>query len=166
MVGTRFFLRATDRAEREYIEQYVSREAAEAVKTLRQGEAIIHSSTISGVRFFVRAPFSKVSEVTDEEIAQINKAHQSKSTTTGNDVIRDLYKPRLTDRETQALKVIKDHYEKNNAPILAAALQAILGIQGGTRQRLLKQMMEKKLIKKVTLCGKRGRPSHGIVPLP
>jgi DNA helicase HerA-like ATPase len=36
MVTLRFFLRATDRAEHEYIERYESRETVEVIKKLRQ----------------------------------------------------------------------------------------------------------------------------------
>lgn len=165
MIGTRFFLRATDPAEHEYIEQYVSKQAVEMAKNLKEGEAIIQSSTISGVKFYVRAPFSAVCEVTDEEIGQINERRQGEYTPTDNEIIRRTYERELSEKEKQVLSLIKEHYETYNAPILAAELGRRMNMEGGSRQRLVDHMVEKKLVKKVIVGGKRGRPSHGIVPL-
>ena len=76
-----------------------------------------------------------------------------------------MYRANLTEREMQVLTLAKEYYEKNGAPIPAADLGRRMKIQGGSRQRLLDQMVQKGLVKKVTLGGKKGRPSHGIIPL-
>ncbi|NIO03985.1 MAG: hypothetical protein GTN74_05040 [Proteobacteria bacterium] len=165
MIGTRFFLRAMDRAEHEYIEQYLSREAVELAKNLKEGEAIIHSPSISGVKFYVRAPFSAVSEVTDAEIVQINKRCQVEYAPQGNDIIRHMYGPGMNQKENQVLSLVREYYDKYGVPILAAELGRRLGLRGGSRQRLLDQLVEKNLVKKVRLGTKRGRPSDAILPL-
>jgi hypothetical protein len=99
MVGARFFLRATDRAEHDYIEQYVSREAAEIIKKLRAGEAFVHSATVAGAKCYVRAPFSAVSEMSNREIEQINQRQQSSYRAPDNDTIREMYEHKLTVSE-------------------------------------------------------------------
>jgi predicted transcriptional regulator len=161
-VGIRLFLRATDRTEHEYIENYVSKDAVEVVKNLKRGEAFLYNSDIPGVKFYVRPPFSAVREPTDEEIREVNRKHQGMLPT--NDTIRRIYEPKLTEKEAQALSVIREYFRKNNRPILAKELAQRLKIQGGTRQRLLENLLEKKLVKKVEIPVDRGRPVDAFFP--
>lgn len=163
MVNTRFFLRATDRAEHEYIEKYVSNEAVEIVKNLKQGEAFLHSPAIPGVKFFVRAPFSSVKEPSNEEIKRINGRHEMKHTLS-NETVKQMFEPKLTERESRALKIIKEYHELEGGAIFTSEIGRRLKIQGGSRKRLLDKLVERNLVKKVEIKMERGRPAHAFIP--
>ena len=161
MVQNRFFLRATDNAELEYVGNYVSKEAKEIVKNLGVGEALVSSPFVSGVKFLVRPPFSAVRELNDDEIRKVNSNF---ATPENSDSPIKSEKNRI-DREAQALEIIRNYYINSNKPIPAKELEKKLNIQGGSRQRLLDQLVDKKLIKIVKLKTTRGRAPYGIIPL-
>jgi len=156
-VDCRFFLRSTDLTEGKYIEHYLGKEFAEMVKNFQPGESIIFSPMVSGVKFFVRPPFSSLREPSDDEIRAINCRWQSAH-----------YAPRrkaeLSNLEDRALNLIKES-QRSGKTILATELDKKLRISGGTRQRLIDGMADKGLIEKVTI--KRGayRPSLGLISL-
>jgi hypothetical protein len=113
MVNSRFFLRATDNAELEYIENYVSREARDIVKNLGQGEALVHGYAISassGVKVFVRPPFSHVGELSEAELkeiiyaqkAQIVPEHEREFNRSFGEFDDD-FSQQLSEREREAL---------------------------------------------------------------
>lgn len=172
MINSRFFLRASDRVELEYIENYVSREAKDLVRNLKQGEALVHSyalSTTSGVKVYVRPPFSQVGEFTEKElndymgrrpgrVKQQSKYFDQTETNMKTDG--------LTQREEKALRIVLEYYERNKKPITAILLGNKMGVQGGSRQRIIDGLIHKGTIKtiKIPNTGK-GRPIQGLVPL-
>ena len=133
------------------------------MKNLKTGEAILHCPDLPGIKYFVRAPFSSVRELNDDEIRKINGGYRSGNTVPDNDAVRRMLEVRLTEKEERALKIIRDHYERHGVPIKATELEKIMKVRGGTRQRLLERLVETKLIKRVELEG-RGNPL-GLIPL-
>lgn len=176
MINTRMFLRATDNAEFEYIENYVSKEAKEIVKNLKQGEALVHGYAIpnpSGVKVYVRPPFSHVGELSDLELKEIVQSNEPDTYFQQGNSLQDPAESYegssdlpLTEREKAALRIIQEHYEKHNRAITAIELGNRMGLQGGSRQRIIDNLVQKKLVKttKIPNVG-RGRPIQGITPL-
>ena len=176
MINSRFFLRASDKAELEYISDYVSKEATEIVKNLKQGEALVHGYAISassGAKVYVRPPFSHVGELSVLELKEIVKSNETDTYFQQGNSLQDPAESfesssdlPLTEREKMALRIIKEHYEKHNRAITAIELGNRLGLQGGSRQRIIDNLVQKKLVKttKIPNVG-RGRPIQGITPL-
>jgi hypothetical protein len=176
MINSRFFLRASDKAELEYIEDYVSKEAKEIVKNLKQGEALIHGYAVSapsGIKVFVRPPFSHVGELSDAELKSLIGncaaqpiAQQQSDVDTNNEDPHWNFNNNLTEREQRALKTVKDYYGKYKKPITAIELGNKIGLQGGSRQRIIEALVRKRFIKTITISdGEKGRPSQGIIPV-
>jgi uncharacterized membrane protein len=165
MIGARCFLRASDTAEHGYIEDYVSRGAVETVKNLKRGEALLHSSEIPGVKFYVRAPFSMVKEPSPEQIGRINRRHEMRHATLNNEAIIRMFDQGLNEHEARALALIRNYHEAHDGAILAGEIERQLGFSTGTRQRTLTSLVEKKLVKKMKIRGMKGRPSDGFIPL-
>jgi hypothetical protein len=151
LVTVRGFLRATDRAEHEYIERYVSKEAVEVIKNLKQGEAVIHSPDFPWTKFYVRPPFSSVREPSDEEIQEIRRCKME--TQTG-----------LSEKEEQALRIIKDYHKFNDGAILASAIASKMKLSGRSRTNIFNSLVKKRLIRKVRIKLERGRPADGFIP--
>jgi len=156
MCNSRFFMRATDRAELDFVDHCISKEAAETVKNLRPGEALVHGSMMPTAKVLVRPPLSEVRELSDHEILSGMSAlqgHQSSPNTP------------LTQQERAALDVVRQHYVQTGNPIPAKEFGKKLGIQGGSRQRLIASLEAQGLVRtlRIERAG-RGRPSQGLVP--
>jgi hypothetical protein len=151
MVTLRFFLRATDRAEHEYIERYVSKEAVEVVKNLRQGEAVASNPDFPWTRVYVRPPFSSVREPSLEEIQKFRRCKME--TQTG-----------LSEKEEQALRIIRDYHRWNEGAILASAIASKMKLSGRARTRIFNSLEQKGLVKRVRIKMDRGRPADGFIP--
>ena len=163
-IDNRFFLKCRDPVELDYIERWASKEVAATVKEMNQGEAYLHTPDCSDVKFFVRPPLSKIHEVSDDEIREINKSFYSKENQASN-FIKKFYGVGLNKREHDTMILIRKHYRMHKKPILATELDRMLKIKGGSRQRILDQLENKKFIRKVEIKGNRGRPSLGIIPM-
>jgi hypothetical protein len=68
MINLRIFARATDRAELEFVEHYISKDAVEVVKNLQVGEVLVHGASVPTTKVLVRPPLSEVRELPDHEI--------------------------------------------------------------------------------------------------
>jgi hypothetical protein len=157
MCNSRFFMRATDRAEHEFIENYVSRDAVEIVKNLRPGEALVHSQTTPATRVRIRPPLSDVREPTDQELASIGYRRPAPA---------DQHAPALTDQERIALQHIKEHFQRTRQPMLAQEFTKRMHVGCSSRQKLIDGLESKGLIRTVTLePDGPGRPSQGLVPV-
>ena len=149
-INTRFFMRASDRAEHEYIESYVSRNAVETVKNLKNGEALLHSpDLVPTSKIFVRPPFSHVGELTDKEIREL----QFKEIPSQNQNIEEI--------EIKALQIIHDFLTENARPIIQSELMEKLNITSARKKKQLIDRLEfKGLIKAKTLTRMRGKPKE------
>jgi len=169
MTNTRFFLRATDQAEIEFVESYGSKKAGEVVKNLQSGEVLVLSPMVPTTKVFIRAPFSEVRELNDKEIMEINQKHLSGSISDQTWEIDKDYSSAikiLSEDEKQALGLIKEYYRIYGKPIEATELGNRLNLAGGARQRLIDGLKNKGLIQTITLQRQgRGRPPQGIIPL-
>jgi hypothetical protein len=177
MINSRFFLRASDKVELEYIENYVSKEAKEIVKNLKQGEVLVHGyalSASSGIKVYVRPPFSHVGELSDYDLrkAVYNPGEQAQHQS--NDFSDECTEPSnrlhyaddLPEREQNALELIVEYYNSHHEPITSINLGNKMGLQGGSRQRIIDSLIRKGLVKTVRIANiGKGRPMQGIVPL-
>ncbi|MBI1973981.1 ATP-binding protein [Candidatus Micrarchaeota archaeon] len=165
MVNSRFFLRSTDSAELTYVEQYAGRGAAETVKELRPGEALIHGLDFPTLTVAIRPPFSHVGEV-----------HVAGSPTgSGKTAVQTwLAKARpqrpersLSDLETVALELVVAHYRKQGTPMATIELVEALGLRSGkVRQQLVTALIERGLVKVTRLPSSgRGQGRQGLIPL-
>ena len=143
MVTLRFFLRATDRAEHEYIGRYESGEVVEVVKNLRQGEAVVSDPDFPWVKVYVRPPFSSVKE----------PRRCKMEIQTG-----------LSEKEEQALRIIRDYHKWNEGAILASAIASKMKLSGRARTQIFNSLVEKNLVKRVKIKLERGRPADGFIP--
>jgi hypothetical protein len=158
-VDCRFFLRSTDPTEGKYIEHYLGKEFVEMIKNFKPGDSIIFSPMVSGVKFFVRPPFSSLSEPSDDEVRAINCKWKSLHSVPRKEL-------KLTELEARAMEVIKRHYGTHHEGIFAKALDQKLGLKRGRKRRgLLDSLKEKGLIEITRIPDGKGNPSLRIIPL-
>lgn len=164
MIGCRFFLRSTDSSEIEYIVNYLGKEGAELVKNLKLGEAVIQSPFVSGIKFRVRPILSCLQEVNDDEIRKANQGWRNHQRDWQETMALAQTDSALSDRERKVLELAKEHMCRFGKPLPLVELDKNLGFaRGGSRERLLKSLEEKGLIRRVKLSNERGRPGYGIV---
>ncbi|MHC4252169.1 MAG: ATP-binding protein [Planctomycetota bacterium] len=156
MTNTRFFMRATDRAELDFVERYVSREAAETVKELRPGQALVHGSMTPTAKVLIRPPLSETRELSDEELVSSGRSSVPNAAGRGH---------HLSERESAAMAFVVQRYRDSGNPVAASELGQELGIRGGSRQRLIDRLLAEGLVRTVDIRGGRGRPRQGIVPV-
>jgi hypothetical protein len=158
-VDCRFFLRSTDISEGKYIEHFLGKESMEMVKHFKPGESIILSPLVSGLKFFVRPPFSSIREPSDNEIRAINSRWKSVNPVPSKE-------PELTELEARAMEVINDYYWTHHEGIPVKILDQRLGLKRGRkRANLLGSLKEKGLIEITKILGRKGNPSLRIIPL-
>jgi len=155
MCNSRFFMRATDPAELEFVEHYVSKEAAQIVKNLRPGEALVHGALGPTAKVLIRPPLSETHEIPDNGIFAAMSVSPNLPTS----------EPELSPAEKAVLELVRAHYRHTSTPLPAAALGARLGLEGGARQRVTDGLKAKALVKTVTLKSNApGRPAQGLIP--
>jgi len=166
MCNTKFFMRATDKSELEYVTSYISQDAAETVKWLKDGEVLLKNPNFEPIRVCVRPPFSHVGELSEEELAAKEGFERAREEFLAR--MRRALKEceSLSEKEEEFLLLAKKLYAEKKEPIAIIELAESLGLEGGTRQRIVEELEKKGLIKVVELPSeRRGRPRKGIIPL-
>lgn len=158
MINSRFFMRANDEKEIDYVKTCTSDEVAEAVKHLKKGEAIISLSNFDPVKVCVRPPFSQVRGLRDEEIdramahhkrrdAFIAKASRTATSFDHSDEEMGIEERHdLTDDEIQVIDTIKEYIEKNGRSPNKSAIRAITGFGGSRSNRCFESLKRKGII--------------------
>jgi Mn-dependent DtxR family transcriptional regulator len=70
----------------------------------------------------------------------------------------------LSEKEEQALRIIRDYHKWNEGAILASAIASRMKLSGRARTEIFNSLVEKNLVKKVKIKLERGRPADGFIP--
>ena len=156
--NTKFFMRATDRTELQYISDYLSNEVSETVRRLAPGEAVLTSPFMDPVKFAVRPPLSHVGELDKKDIETLREAKRAKE-----DFLRRIeFISSGEDVESRILWLARE-YERKGKPLIVKDLEEELGMSRKKLREILKRMEEKGLIRTRRLK-KKGRP-RVIIPV-
>lgn len=176
MMNSKFFMRATDRSEINYVEDYVSKEAAGWVRNLDVGEVLVNSPGVGPAKVFIRPPFSEVGELSDSEIEEAVGAQEEKfegvdkgdflakvSAVKEGEVKAKPETPNLSEEEEKLIQVAKKHLEEEDEPIhLTKAAEKAEIYSMGRLSELVEDLEERGVIETKKLK-KRGNP-RGIIP--
>ena len=156
--NTKFFMRATDRTELQYITDYVSSEVAETVKRLGPGEAVLVSPFMDPVKFAVRPPLSHVGELDKDEMDLLREAERARE-----EFMRRVEFASSRDDIEERILWLAREYERRGRPLIVKDLEEELGMSRKRVREVLRRMEEKGLIRTRRLK-KRGRP-RVIIPV-
>jgi len=156
--NTKFFMRSRDRAELQYISDYVSPETADMVRGLGPGEAVVVSPFMDPVRFAVRPPLSRVGELSDEEAEALQEAMRGRE-----EFLRRLELISSREEVEERVLWLAREYERAGRQLIVKDLEEELGMSRRRVLEILKRMEERGLIRTRKLK-KRGRP-RAIIPV-
>ncbi|OGR46938.1 MAG: hypothetical protein A2021_03760 [Elusimicrobia bacterium GWF2_52_66] len=166
MVGARFLLKSTDKAELEYVAGFSTKAAAETVKTLNVGEALIIAPGIPGIKTYIRPPLSSVRELSDEEIRAVNQGFGMALRANPQSTANIIYKTDRSPAEEGVLTAAREYLKLHGRAISIPELRQHTGLNGGAWQRVLCTMKAKSLVKTVPLPHTgHGRPALGVIAL-
>ena len=156
--NTKFFMRSRDRAELQYISDYVSPETADMVRGLGPGEAVVVSPFMDPVRFAVRPPLSRVGELSDEEAEALQEAMRGRE-----EFLRRLELISSREEVEERVLWLAREYERAGRQLIVKDLEEELGMSRRRVLEIVRRMEERGLIRTRKLR-KRGRP-RAIIPV-
>ena len=125
---SRIFMRAIDKAEHEYIKNFVSADAVDIVKGLSIGEALITTPHIPPIKVRIRPPFCNSTKPTPEQIRQIQRRSEPPI---------EVKTGKLRDDEMDALQYLRKYCKENDSKMMLAKelqrqleLSTVQGIDG------------------------------------
>jgi hypothetical protein len=161
MTNSKFFMRAMDRTEVSYVEDYVSTDASLELRRLKEGEALVFAPFVNTIKLYVRPPFSHVGELSPKELQEAMRLYSAKE-----DFLQSVGGAGVNQRESieeQLMRIAKKHQEQGTL-LNMTEMRELLGITSKKRMTEILKRLEAKGLIKTKMTNLRGNPKV-IIPV-